>query len=287
MGHTKLIPQKTTINCKGKLLSLHQPLVMGIVNITPDSFFSGSRFAEADVLRRVEQIVQEGGDIVDLGAYSSRPGAEHISANDEWLRLEPVLNTIRTKYPNLVLSVDTFRAEVAEKAVQNYNVDMINDISAGELDADMFAAIAQLQVPYILMHMKGTPQTMQTMAHYKDLMREVIHYFSSKLRVLKALGVHDLIIDPGFGFGKTKEHNFHLLAHLDEFKVFGEAMLVGLSRKSMIYKELGVSPEEALNGTTVLHTIALQKGANILRVHDVKQAKESIILANATLQHDV
>ncbi len=278
--NTKLISKRTTLNCNEKLLDLSLPLVMGIVNLTPDSFYSGSRAGEEGLMDRISKMVSDGADIIDLGGYSSRPGAQHITTEEEWGRLAPALEIIRKEFPEVVISVDTFRAEIADRSVSEYRVDIINDISAGELDEKMFETIARLQVPYILMHMQGTPQTMQQQPTYRDLMREIVRYFSSKIEALKSMGVHDMIIDPGFGFGKSLEHNYELLGHLDEFKIFEQPLLAGVSRKSMIYKYLDSDPEQALNGTTVLHTIALQKGAQILRVHDVKEAKETVSLVS-------
>lgn len=273
-----------TINCKGQLIDLSKPKVMGIVNITPDSFYGKSRFiGKKNVIQRIEQIVNEGVDIVDIGAYSSRPGADHIDEEIEWNRLAPVLEVIRNYNENLIVSVDTFRSGIATKTVKQFNVDIINDISAGSMDDIMFETIAELGVPYIIMHMQGNPQNMQQNPKYEHLMREVFYYFAQKVTKLNELGVSDIIIDPGFGFGKTMEHNYEILNKLDEFKVFELPLLVGLSRKSMIYKLLETDAENALNGTTVLNTMALTKGANILRVHDVKEAVELVKLHEKTL----
>jgi len=267
------------IKCKSKLIDLSEPKVMGIVNITPDSFYSKSRFVGKDeVSARVKQILNEGGDIIDIGAYSSRPGASHIEESEEWNRLEPVLEVIRNKFPDAVISVDTFRSKIAEKAVVKFNVDIINDISAGNMDVDMFETIASLQVPYIMMHMLGTPQNMQQNPSYDHLIKEIFMFFAERVDNLSKLGISDIIIDPGFGFGKTWNHNYEILAKLDEFKIFELPILVGISRKSMIYKYLNTVPENALNGTTVLNTQAIMNGANILRVHDVKEAVEVVKL---------
>lgn len=267
------------MRCRGRLLDLSQPKVMGIVNVTPDSFYPGSRKTEMnEVLSQVERMVGEGADMIDVGGYSSRPGAEHIPQQEELSRLRPALEQIRVHHPELVLSVDTFRPEVARIAVEDYEVDMINDISGGEMGSSMFETIADLNVPYIVMHMKGTPQNMKEKAHYQEMMKEITRYFSEKTDRLRRLGVNDIILDPGFGFGKTIEHNYQLLSRLDELKIFELPLMVGLSRKSMIYKMLDVDPGQALNGTTVLNTLALERGANILRVHDVKQAREAIII---------
>ena len=265
------------INVNGKLMDLSQPQVMGILNVTPDSFYAGSRgVAERDIIDRLRQMTDEGASIIDIGAYSSRPDADDVSTEEEMARLRHALNLVRQHQPDAVVSVDTFRADVARMCVEEYGVAMVNDISAGEMDDEMFPTIARLGVPYIAMHMKGTPQTMQINPQYEHFLKEIFYFFSEKVQKLRDLGVKDIIIDPGFGFGKTMEHNYQLMNHLEEFKLFGLPLLVGISRKSMIYKLLGTTPEEALNGTTVLNTIALQKGAHILRVHDVKAAIEAV-----------
>ena len=265
------------INVNGRLMDLSEPQVMGILNVTPDSFYAGSRSeTEKDIVQRLHQIIDEGASIIDIGGYSSRPNAEHISAAEEMNRLRNGLEIIRKHSPNAVVSVDTFRADVAKMCVEEYGVAIINDISAGQMDEQMFPTIAKLGVPYIIMHMKGTPQDMQVSPKYDHFLKEIFYYFSEKVQKLRDLGVKDIIIDPGFGFGKTLEHNYELMNHLEEFSLFELPLLVGVSRKSMIYKLLGTTPKEALNGTTALHTIALLKGANILRVHDVKEAVESI-----------
>lgn len=267
------------INVNGRLMDLSEPQVMGILNVTPDSFYAGSRVeTEKDIINRLHQITSEGASILDIGAYSSRPDAEHISTEEEMNRLRTGLDLVRKHQPEAVVSVDTFRADVAKMCVEEFGAAMINDISAGQLDAAMFGTMAQLGVPYIMMHMQGTPQNMQMNPHYDNLLKEVFLYFAERVQKLRDLGVKDIIIDPGFGFGKTLEHNYELMNHLDEFQLFELPLLVGISRKSMIYKLLGTTPEEALNGTTVLNTLALMKGANILRVHDVKAAKEAVTL---------
>lgn len=271
-----------SLNLNGKLYELSSPKVMGILNVTPDSFYAGSRKqTEEDIKSRCREIIEEGGDIIDIGAYSSRPDAEHISAEEEKRRLRAGLEILRNEYPETIVSVDTFRADVAEMCVKEYNVNIINDISAGEMDKEMFNTVARLQVPYIMMHMKGTPQDMQKSPQYTSLMKEIFMYFSEKVYKLHEMGVNDLILDPGFGFGKTLEHNYELMNHLEEFSLFNLPVLVGISRKSMIYKLLGNTPSEALNGTTALNTIALLKGANILRVHDVKEAVETVKIVKA------
>lgn len=267
------------INVNGRLIDLSEPQVMGILNVTPDSFYAGSRMeTEKDIINRVHQMTSEGASILDIGAYSSRPDAEHISTEEEMNRLRTGLDLVRKHQPEAVVSVDTFRADVAKMCVEEYGVAIINDISAGHMDPAMFETIAKLSVPYIMMHMQGTPQDMQMNPHYDHLLKEVFLYFAERVQKLRDLGVKDIIIDPGFGFGKTLEHNYELMNHLDEFQLFELPLLVGISRKSMIYKLLGTTPEEALNGTTVLNTLALMKGANILRVHDVKAAKEAVTL---------
>lgn len=271
-----------SLNLNGKLYELSSPKVMGILNVTPDSFYAGSRKqTEEDIKSRCREIIEEGGDIIDIGAYSSRPDAEHISTEEEKRRLRTGLEILRNEYPEAIVSVDTFRADVAEMCVKEYNVNIINDISAGEMDKEMFNTVARLQVPYIMMHMKGTPQDMQKSPQYTSLMKEIFMYFSEKVYKLHEMGVNDLILDPGFGFGKTLEHNYELMNHLEEFRLFNLPVLVGISRKSMIYKLLGNTPSEALNGTTALNTIALLKGANILRVHDVKEAVETVRIVTA------
>ncbi len=268
-----------TLNVRGRLLDLSKPQVMGILNVTPDSFYAGSRMeTEEAVRRRVRQIIAEGGSMIDVGAYSSRPGAADVSAEEEMERLRRGMRIVREEAPEIPVSVDTFRADVAKMAVEELGVDIINDISGGELDKEMFKTVAKLGVPYILMHMKGTPQTMQQAPHYEDLMKEVMLYFAEKVQQLRDLGQKDIVLDPGYGFAKTIDHNYELLKHQEMLEVFELPLLVGVSRKSMIYRFLGSSPEEALNGTTVLNTIALQKGANILRVHDVKEAVEVVRL---------
>lgn len=271
------------INANGTLLDLSTPCVMGILNVTPDSFYAGSRMrTEEEIARRVEQIVSEGAGIIDIGAYSSRPNADNVSSQEEMERLRAGLTVLRKIAPDAVVSVDTFRADVARMCVEEYGVAIINDIAAGEMDKEMFRTVADLNVPYIMMHMQGTPQDMQLHPHYDNLLKEVFQYFARKVQQLRDLGVKDIILDPGFGFGKTLEHNYELLAHLEEFRIFELPLLVGVSRKSMIYRLLGTTPQESLNGTTVLDTICLLKGADILRVHDVKEAVETVRIVEAT-----
>lgn len=266
-----------TINIKGDLFPLDRPVVMGILNVTPDSFFAGSRKrTEAEIAMRFEEILAQGGDWIDIGGYSSRPDATPVTADEEMRRLELGLEILRHDYPSVPVSVDTFRADVARCCVEKYGVAMINDISAGELDPEMFRTVADLKVPYIMMHMRGTPQTKDSLTDYTNLMDEIMLYFAEKVRQLRLMGVSDLILDPGFGFSKTLEQNYELMAHLREFGIFDLPILVGISRKRMIYQLLGSSPEESLNGTTALHAYALLNGADILRVHDVKEAVEAV-----------
>ncbi len=273
------IDSTTYLNLHGKLADLSHPLIMGILNVTPDSFYVGSRCqTEQEIVVRAGQILDEGAAIIDIGAYSSRPCAEHISREEEMRRLRTGLEPICREYPDSVVSVDTFRADVARMCVEEYGVALINDISGGGLDDRMFPTVAQLGTPYIVMHMQGSPQNMQEHPHYEDVLKEVLYYFSEKVQRLRDCGAKDIILDPGFGFGKTLEHNYQLLNHLEEFDVFGLPLLVGVSRKSMVYNLLGGTPNEALNGTTVLHTIALLKGAHMLRVHDVKAAVETVTI---------
>ena len=280
------VPNKPlSLNLGGELVSLSRPLVMGILNVTPDSFYAGSRTpAPEQIEARVHQIVDEGADIIDIGAYSSRPQADDIAPDEEMRRLASGLEIIRKLYPQAHVSVDTFRADVASRCVREYGVQMVNDISGGELDPRMFETVADLKVPYILMHMKGTPQTMMQQTHYDHLIAEMLYYFAERIARLESLGVNDIIIDPGFGFSKTLDDNYRLMNRLDEFARIGLPLLVGISRKSMIYKLLGSTPDESLNGTTVLNTLALLGGAHILRVHDVKAAVETVNLVSKTLQ---
>jgi len=276
MAKDTFFRKKATLNAGGSLIDLSSPKVMGIINLTPDSFYAGSRKPGVDnALLQAEKMLDEGATFLDLGAYSSRPGAEDISVQEETDRLLPVVEAIHDAFPQAVLSVDTFRAKVAEVAI-NAGAHIINDISGGQLDADMFATVARLQVPYILMHMKGNPQNMQQQAQYEDVFAEVFDYFTDRYHQLKQLGVHDVIIDPGFGFAKTPEHGYALMSRLQEFNMLQLPVLVGISRKSIVYKITGGKSADALNGTTALNTIALTKGANILRVHDVKEAVEAI-----------
>jgi dihydropteroate synthase len=269
-----------TINCKGQLIDLSTPKVMGILNVTPNSFFDGGKYKdESEILLRVEKMLSAGAAFIDIGAYSSKPSAEFVSEEEEISRMVPVIQLILKHFPDALLSIDTFRSEVAEASIEN-GAAIINDIAAGNLDDKMLEIIAKYNVPYIMMHMRGTPQTMQTLTHYDDIVKEMLFYFSERIAAARGLGINDLIIDPGFGFAKTLEQNYEVLQKMELFKMLELPLLVGVSRKSMIYKTLDSSADEALNGTTVLNTIALSKGAKILRVHDVKEAVECVRLFN-------
>ncbi len=266
-----------TINCRGKLLDLSEPKIAGILNVTPDSFYDGGRYTSEDkIIKRAEQLIEEGSDIIDIGAFSSRPDAKLISSEEEKKRLVPALTVIRKRFPGLIISVDTYRSEIADFVVNNFEADIINDISGGNFDDKMFETIAKLQVPYIIMHIKGTPETMQKNPVYDDVVKDLLKYFSEKIESAKKIGINDIITDPGFGFGKTINHNYQLLNQLEIFKITGRPVMVGLSRKSMIYKLQDLKPGDVLPGTLALNMIALQKGANILRVHDVKETKQVI-----------
>ena len=273
-----------TINCKGTLIDLKKPKVMGVLNVTPDSFYDGGRYKdEASILKQTEKLLKEGATFIDLGAYSSRPNAPEISEEEELKRILPVVDLLINNFPDVYLSIDTFRSKVARRCLEN-GAAMINDISAGNLDPNMIATISQFKVPYVMMHMKGNPQNMAHQTNYNKLLEDVLYYLSEKVALAKSFGINDIILDPGFGFAKNTFQNFKLLKHLNLFRTFGLPILVGLSRKSMIYKTLGTNANEALNGTTVLNTYALTKGANILRVHDVKEAVECIELLEALKQ---
>lgn len=272
-----------TLNLRGKLYPLDEPQIMGILNVTPDSFFAESRTSDDEqIAARVKQMMDEGADMIDIGGYSSRPGADDVSPQEEMERLRRGLRIVRKLYPDVPISVDTFRADVARMCIEEEGADLINDIAAGMMDRQMFKTVARLGVPYIMMHMQGTPETMQLDPHYNNLRREVMLYFAERIDRLCQMGAKDIIIDPGFGFGKTVEHNYELMNHLEDFSVFNLPILVGISRKTMIYKLIGGTPQTSLNGTTVLNTIALTKGAHILRVHDVKQAVEAKRIWQAT-----
>lgn len=267
-----------TINCKGQLIDLSQPKVMGILNITPNSFFDGGKYASNDeIVAKVEKMLDEGATFIDVGAYSSKPSAEFVSEEDELDRIVPVVQLLVKHFPTILLSIDTFRSKVASACIEN-GAAMINDISAGNLDDKMMEVIAKYNVPYIMMHMRGTPQSMQSLTQYDDIIKEILFYFSEKISQARSLGINDLIVDPGFGFAKTIEQNYEVMQKLQLFHNLDLPLLVGISRKSMIYKTLEITADEALNGTTFLNTFALTKGAQILRVHDVAAAVECVKL---------
>lgn len=276
-----LFPPKKTLLIKGKLFLLDEPLIMGILNITPDSFYEGSRLSgEIDeVLEKAGKMILEGADILDIGGYSSRPGAAEVSEIEELDRVIPAIEAIKRTFPETLISIDTFRAKVAEEAVKA-GADIVNDISAGNLDPNMIPTVGKLNVPYIAMHMKGTPKDMQEQTQYKDILLEITHYFAKKMEECIKAGIKDVILDPGFGFAKTLDQNYWILKNLSYFKIIQAPILVGVSRKSMIYKLLDITPQDSLNGTSVLNMVALQNGANILRVHDVKEAKQTLKLYN-------
>ncbi|AOM77104.1 dihydropteroate synthase [Pedobacter steynii] len=285
MAKDTFLNRKTTLNLKGKLADLSRPALMAILNLTPDSFYSNSRAGTADdALKRTETFLNEGAKFIDIGAYSSRPGAAEVSTDEELNRIIPIVELLSKEFPEAWLSIDTFRAKVAKESIAA-GAHLINDIAGGGMDEAMFQTIADLQVPYILMHMRGTPQTMQQQTGYTDIGLDLVDYFSGKIKALHQLGVKDIILDPGFGFAKTTDENYQLLNQLGDLDLFELPVLAGFSRKSMIYKFLGGGPQEALNGTTVLNTIALMKGAGILRVHDVKAAAECIALVEKTRSH--
>jgi dihydropteroate synthase len=269
---------KTTINCNGNLIDLSSPKVMGILNVTPNSFFDGGKFlSEKEILLQAEKILIDGATFIDIGGYSSKPNADNVSEKEELNRVIPAIKSIIKEFPNAIISIDTFRNTIAKQAIEN-GAAIVNDISAGNLDNKMMETVAQLQVPYIMMHLKGNPQTMQSLANYDNIVKEMLFYFSEKIALARSYGINDLIIDQGFGFAKTTEHNFEVLNKLELFKMIELPLLIGVSRKSMIYKTLETNAENALNGTTSLNTIALLKGAKILRVHDVKEAVECVKL---------
>ena len=270
-----------TINCKGKLIDLSSACVMGILNLTPDSFYDGGIYKdEKKILKHVDKMLNEGATFIDVGGYSSRPNAEHVNETEELRRILPIITLVLKEFPDALISIDTFRSNIANQCI-DAGAALINDISAGKLDEQMLQTIADLQVPYIMMHMQGTPQTMQQQTHYDDLAKDILFYFSERIAAARQLGIVDLIADPGFGFAKNLEQNYELLNQLELFDILDLPILVGMSRKSMIYKKLENTPENALNGSTVLNTIALQKGASILRVHDVKEAMECITLVKS------
>lgn len=269
-----------TINCKGQLIDLSKPKVMGILNLTPNSFFDGGKYKnETEIIPQVQKMLSEGATFIDIGAYSSKPNAEFVSIEEEMARIVPIVDLLVQRFPNILISIDTFRSQVAEACIQK-GAALINDISAGKLDDAMLGVVAKYNVPYIMMHMRGTPQTMSTLTQYEDVVKEVLLYFSERIAVARSLGINDLIVDPGFGFAKTLEQNYEMLQKMELFQQLKLPVLVGISRKSMIYKTLNNNASESLNGTTTLNTISLLKGANILRVHDVKEAVECVTLFN-------
>ena len=273
---------KTSINCKGKLIDISSPIVMGIINVTPDSFYDGGKNSSVETaINQVRKHLEEGATLIDIGGYSSRPGADEVTEQEELNRTIPVIEAVLIAFPDTIISIDTFRSNVANKAIEA-GAAIINDISAGDLDDNMFSVVAEKQVPYILMHMQGTPETMQKNPNYKNIIQEITYYFSEKINALRKKGVNDIIIDPGFGFGKTLEHNYEILGKLNNFQLFNVPVLVGMSRKSMIYKLLKISAKESINGTIAANIIALQNGANVLRVHDVKEAVECVRLDKKT-----
>lgn len=275
-----------TINCKGKLLNLDSPIVMGILNVTPDSFYDGGNLTNEDkIIGKASKMLTDGATILDIGGYSSKPGAEEVSQSEEINRVVPAIQLIISKFPEAIISVDTFRSSVAREAI-DAGASIINDISAGELDSNMFATVRELQVPYCIMHMQGNPKTMQQNPTYKNVVSEVFLSLSEKVEKLKSMGVNDILIDPGFGFGKTIEHNYEILNNLSHFERLNAPILVGVSRKSMIYKVLKTNASESLNGTTALNSFALMNGAKILRVHDVKEAQETILLYHKLTENE-
>ena len=272
-----------TLNLNGRLVDLRTPRIMGILNVTPDSFYDGNRYtSETDILKQVEKMLTDGAAFIDVGGYSTRPGADEISADEEKNRVLKAVKNISREFPDAFISVDTFRSEVVRAAIGE-GAHLVNDVSGGSLDEAMFKTVAELKVPYILMHMRGTPQTMNKLVVYENLLKDIMDFFHEKIFTLQQLGVKDIIVDPGFGFAKTVEQNFELLSKIDHFNILGKPILAGLSRKSMIWRTLGITPEEALIGTTSLNTVALLKGASLLRVHDVKQAAEAIQLIEKIL----
>lgn len=278
---TKFLKRKNTINLNGRILDLAQPIVMGIINVTPDSFFDGGKYkTEKKVIQRAEEILEQGGTVIDIGAVSTQPGLEGISTKDEIDRLLPAVKAVKKAFPEAFLSIDTYRSWVALKVIEECGPCIVNDVSGGVFDVHMFETIGKLGVPYILMHMQGTPLKMQENPVYEDIIREISLFFTDSIKKLTKAGVKDVIIDPGFGFGKTLEHNYELLNRLDSFKVFQLPLMAGVSRKSMIFKLLRSNPDEALNGTSIANTLALMGGADILRVHDVREASEAVRMLN-------
>lgn len=279
MDKDTLFYKKRTIRCNSRIIEIDAPLIMGILNVTPDSFYDGGKYKSKDtIVSHVSKMLNDGANIIDVGGYSSRPGAENISEDKEIERIGKTLNIIRDKFPEAILSIDTFRSKVAAVALEKYNVDIINDISAGNIDPEILDVVSEYKAAYIAMHMQGSPLNMQLNPEYKHVTKDLIEYFAKKIEALRAKKIHDIIIDPGFGFGKTIDHNYQLLASLESFRIFEYPLLAGISRKSMIYKHLNTTPQEALTGTVALNMVALQKGASILRVHDVLEARHTIEL---------
>ncbi|MDD5149174.1 MAG: dihydropteroate synthase [Flavobacterium sp.] len=273
-----------TINCKGQLIDLATPKVMGILNVTPNSFYDGGKYkSEAEILSQVRKMISDGATFIDVGGYSSKPKAEYVSEKEELLRIAPVVTLIQKHFPKTLISIDTFRSEVARICIEN-GAAIINDISSGSIDDKMMETIAKYDVPYIMMHKRGTSETMQKMTNYENILKEILFYFSEKVALARSFGINDLIIDPGFGFAKTLDQNYEILQKLELFDILELPLLIGVSRKSMIYNKIKCTPEESLNGTSIINTIALTKGANILRVHDVKEAMECVTLFNKTIQ---
>ncbi len=269
---------KSTINCRGKIINLSAPLVMGVINVGPNSFYDGGKYRTRwEIIKRSDNLLNEGASILDIGAATTRPGSLLTTASNERNYLMPALDIVLKEFPDAIISIDTYHSSIAEEAIEK-GAHIINDISAGAFDPDMFATVARLQVPYIIMHIQGTPENMQVNPHYDDIIMDITRYFAEKVYHLQQLGLHDIIIDPGFGFGKSLQDNYELLSKLDYLKIFELPVLVGLSRKSMINKVLGTTPDQALNGTTALNTVALEKGAKILRVHDAREAAQTIQL---------
>ena len=276
-----------SINCKGKRIDFTYPVIMGIVNLTPDSFYDGGKYTDIEsVEKRIDELIKEGANILDFGAFSSRPGASEVSEEEEWKRLSPALKLAREKYPDKIFSVDTFRSSIAKKALEEYGIDIINDITGGDADPKMYDLIAESKTPYIIMHMKGTPFQMEKNPVYDDIVDDLLNYFRKKTEILLSKGVNDIIIDPGFGFGKNMKDNYKLLSSLEVFQLFEMPVLIGISRKSLIKKLLGISHEQSLNSKTALHMYSLTKGASVLRVHDVREALECINLYKELKKHE-
>jgi dihydropteroate synthase len=285
MDKDTLFYKKRTIRCNSKIIEIEHPLIMGILNVSPESFYDGGKYSSDEaVVNRVEKMITEGADIIDIGGYSSRPGAEEIPVQEELKRILNTLDIVRNKFPEIIISIDTFRSQVAAKAIEKYKIDIINDISGGTIDPEILDVVAEQKTAYIAMHMQGTPNNMQKNPHYKHVVKDILSYFAEHINKLQSKKITDIIIDPGFGFGKTLDQNYQLLAGLDTFKIFEFPLLVGLSRKSMVYKYLHTTPENALTGTIALNLLALQKGAMVLRVHDVMETKHTIDIYKKLLE---